>query len=250
MTIPTDYRPAPGLLRERVILVTGAGRGIGRAAALAFAGLGATVIVHGRDETRTAETYDAIVAVGAPEPARVHLDFATATETDYGAFAASIAESFGRLDGILHSAIHLEKLMAADALSEGAWQRLLKVNFLAPLLLTRAAAGLLKAAPDDSVIYTADSHCAVPGAYWSGLVAPKAALIAAMRSQAEEWTQWPGLRANAIVPGPVGSPARAFTHPGQSPAALPAPAAILPGYCFLIGPDSRGISGTVLDCQP
>ncbi len=250
MILPTDYRPAPDLLRDRVILVTGAGRGIGRAAALAFAGLGATVIVHGRDENRTADTYDAIVAAGAPEPARVHMDFATAAEPDYGALAASIDGSFGRLDGILHSAVHLEKLMAVDALSETAWQRLLKVNFLAPLLLTRACTALLKAAPDASVIHTADSHCAAPGAYWAGLVAPKAALIAAMRSQAEEWAQWPALRVNAIVPGPVGSPARAFTHPGQSPAALPAPAALLPAYCFLMGSDSRGISGTVLDCQP
>lgn len=250
MNHPSEYQAPPGLLAGRVILVTGAARGIGRAAALAFAGLGATVIVHGRDQGRTAETYDAIVAAGAPEPARVHVDFATATEADYGAFAASIDSAFGRLDGILHSAVHLEKLMTADALPEAAWLRLLRVNFLAPLLLTRACAPLLKTAADASVIYTADSHCAAPGAYWSGLVAPKAALIAAMRSQAEEWSSWPGLRVNAVVPGPVGSPARAFTHPGQSPGSLPVPATILPAYCHLIGPARRGTSGTVIDCQP
>jgi len=250
MTIPPDYRPAPGLLRERVILVTGAGRGIGRAAALAYADLGATVIVHGRDETRSADTYDAIVAAGSPEPARVHLDLATATEPQFAALAAGIEDMFGRLDGILHSAVHLEKLMAVDTLSEAAWQQVMKVNFIAPLLLTRACAKLLRKAADAAVIYTADSHCAAPGAYWSGLVAPKVALLAAMQSQAAEWTTWPSMRVNAVVPGPVASPARAFTHPGQSPASLPAVQSILPAYCFLMGPDSRGISGTVIDCQP
>jgi hypothetical protein len=70
-----------------------------------------------------------------------------------------------------------------------------------------------------------------------------------MQAQADEWAQHPSLRVNAVVPGPVASPARAFTHPGVSPATLPAVESILPAYLWLIGPASRGTSGRIVDCQ-
>jgi NAD(P)-dependent dehydrogenase (short-subunit alcohol dehydrogenase family) len=99
------------------------------------------------------------------------------------------------------------------------------------------------------VVYTSDSHVAAPTAYWAGIAAPKAALMAAMRAQADEWSRHEHLRVNAVVPGPVATPARAFTHPGASPATLPPPESILPTYLWLMGPESRGVSGQVFDCS-
>jgi NAD(P)-dependent dehydrogenase (short-subunit alcohol dehydrogenase family) len=125
----------------------------------------------------------------------------------------------------------------------------LRVNFLSPLALTRACLHLLRRVPDASVVYTSESHVDRPTAYWAPVAAPKAALLAAMQAQADEWSQWPQLRCNAIVPGPVASPARRHTHPGESPDTLPPVDTILPAYLYLIGPASSGVSGTVVRCQ-
>ena len=249
MIDPRVYATVPGLLRDRVILVTGASRGIGRAAALGFAAHGATVVLHGRDADRLAAVYDEIEAGGHPTPAAVPLDLETACPRELDALAGAIEQAVGRLDGILHSAVHLERLAQAEAIDQAAWTRLLRVNFIAPLALTRACLPMLRRAPDASVVYTSDSHVEAPSAYWAGIAAPKAALMAAMRAQADEWSQHPHLRVNAVVPGPVASPARAFTHPGAAPSSSPPPESILPTYLWLVGPGSRGVSGHVFDCS-
>jgi NAD(P)-dependent dehydrogenase (short-subunit alcohol dehydrogenase family) len=249
MTDPRTYAAPAELLRERVILVTGAGRGIGRAAALAFAAHGATVVLHGRDEDRLAAVYDEIEAAGAPKPAAVPLDFETAGAREFDALAGAIEQAVGRLDGILHSAVHLERLALTETIDLAAWTRLMRVNFTAPLALTRACLHLLRRAPDAAVIYTSDSHVGAPSAFWASVAAPKAALLETMRVQADEWAQHPNLRVNAVVPGPVASPARTFTHPGAPLASLPPPEAILPAYLWLIGPASRGVSGRIVACQ-
>lgn len=249
MIDPRTYAATPDLLRDRVILVTGAGRGIGRAAALAFAAHGATVVLHGRDTDRLAAVYDEIEANDGPAPAAVPLDFETAGPREFDELAGAIERAVGRLDGILHSAVHMERLAQAETIDQAAWTRLLRVNFTAPLALTRACLPMLRRAPDASVIYTSDSHVAAPTAYWAGIAAPKAALMSAMRAQADEWSQHAHLRINAVVPGPVASPARAFTHPGASPATLPPPESILPTYLWLMGSESRGVSGQIFDCS-
>lgn len=248
MSDTRTYVAPPELLRDRVILVTGAGRGIGRAAALAFAAHGATVVLHGRDADRLSTVYDEIEASGAPTPAAVPLDFETAGPREFDALAGAVEQAVGRLDGILHSAAHLERLAQAEAIDQAAWTRLMRVNFIAPLALTRACLSMLQRAPDASVIYTSDSHVAAPTAYWAGIAAPKAALMAAMRAQADEWSRLAHLRVNAVVPGPVASPARAFTHPGAAPETLPSPESILPTYLWLMGPASRGVSGQTFEC--
>ncbi|MCW5626696.1 MAG: SDR family NAD(P)-dependent oxidoreductase, partial [Burkholderiales bacterium] len=243
------YTPAADLLADRVILVTGAGRGLGRAAALAFARHGATVVLLGRDIDRLEAVCEEIECGGGATPAAIATDLATTTARQFDAIAGSITQAHGRLDGILHSAVRLEKLMAAEMVEIDAWTETLRVNFIAPLALTRACLPLLKRAPDAAVVYTSDSHVARPTAFWAPVAAPKSALLAAMAAQADEWSQWPHLRVNVIVPGPVGSPARAFTHPGQSPASLPQPDALMPAYLYLMGPDSRGMSGRVIPAQ-
>ena len=91
-------------LQSRVILVTGAGTGLGRASAQAFAAQGATVLLLGRTEERLNEAYDLIVEAGHPTPAVFPFDLSAADEAGFDGLANTIAQQFGRLDGILHSA--------------------------------------------------------------------------------------------------------------------------------------------------
>ena len=248
MTNIRDYKPKPDLLKGRVILVTGATRGIGRVTALTFAAYGATVVLHGRDVSALEKVYDEIQEKGHPEPAAIPLDLERAGTRDIDGLANAIEFRLGRLDGLLHNAAHFDKLSALDFQTAEEWSRTLQVNLVAPFALTQACARLLKASPDASVVFTSETHGHVPAPYWGGYAASKAGLEALMKIQAGEWENLANLRANVIIPGPVDSPLRAKTHPGELAASRRRPEQLMPAYLYLIGPDSRGISGKVFEC--
>ena len=248
MTNARDYKPKPDLLKGRVILVTGATRGIGRVAALTFAANGATVVLHGRDMSALEKVYDEIQEKGHPEPAAIPLDLERAGTRDFDGLAYAIESRLGRLDGLLHNAAHFDKLSALDFQTVEEWNRTLQVNLVAPFALTQACARLLKASPDASVLFTSETHGHVPAPYWGGYAASKAGLEALMKIQAAEWEKLANLRANVIIPGPVDSPSRAKTHPGELAASRRTPEKLMPAYLYLIGSDSRGISGKIIEC--
>ncbi|MBC7945363.1 MAG: SDR family NAD(P)-dependent oxidoreductase [Burkholderiales bacterium] len=244
-----DYTPRHDLLRDRVILVTGAGQGIGRVASLTFAKHGAQLILHGRKAPKLEKVYDEIIATGAPEPAILPLDLEKSGDAEFKSLAETIYAEFGRLDGLLHNAAHFTHLRPLANETLGDWLRLLRVNLAAPFALTRACLPLLKRAADASVILTSASHGAKPAAYGGGFAVSKNALHALLAIQAQEWELLPNLRINALVPGPVRSPQRARTHPGEAQSALPAPEQLMRCYLYLMGPDSRGVSGKNISCS-
>jgi NAD(P)-dependent dehydrogenase (short-subunit alcohol dehydrogenase family) len=247
MTDPEHYQPRADLLNERVILVTGASRGIGRVTALTFARHGATVILHGRDVERLEAVYDEIETAGNAQATILPLDLATASDRDYESMAQAIQAQLGRLDGIVHNASHFTHLGPLENERLEDWSRLMRVNLIASFALTRACTPLLRAAPDASVILTAESHGLAPAAFWGGYAVSKSGLLALNTVQAQEWENNPNLRINVVVPGKVHSPLRAQTHPGETQASRPTPESLMPLYLYLMGPDSRGVSGKVFD---
>lgn len=244
-----DYRPTADLLAGRVVLVTGASSGLGREAALALARHRATLILHGRDGARLEKLYDEIESAGAPEPMILPLDLAKASEHDFANVEQAIRAQTGRLDGILHSAVHFAQLtdLAHESLEH--WLVTLRVNSAAVHALTRALLPLLSAAPDAAVVATAEMHGLYPAAFWGAFAVSQAALRSWVTIQAQEWASRPNLRVNLLVPGPVDSPLRRRTHPGETrEARLPA-AALAPLWLYLMGADSRGISGEVFEAS-
>jgi NAD(P)-dependent dehydrogenase (short-subunit alcohol dehydrogenase family) len=248
MTEISTYKPRPDLLKGRVILVTGATRGIGRVAALTFAAHGATVVLHGRDVSALEQVYDEIQEKGHPEPAAIPLNLEHAGTRDFDGLAYAIESRLGRLDGLLHNAAYFDKLSALQLQTAEEWSRLLRVNLVAPFALTQACTRLLKASPDASVVFTSETHGHVPAPFWGGYAASKAGLEALMKIQAAEWDAEPSLRANAVIPGPVDSPSRSKTHPGEAAESRRTPEKLMPAYLFLIGPDSRGVTGQIVAC--
>src|SRR5689334_3072725 len=140
-----NYRAPRDLLKNRVILVTGAGQGIGRTAALTFADHGATVILHGRNVKKLEKVYDEIEARRSAQPAIFPLDLEKAGDSEFAAIASAIEQQLGRLDGILHNASMLGSLSPLETQTLEQWLALLRVNLVAPFALTRACLPLLKA---------------------------------------------------------------------------------------------------------
>jgi NAD(P)-dependent dehydrogenase (short-subunit alcohol dehydrogenase family) len=243
-----QYRAAPELLTDRVILVTGAGQGIGRMAAMTFAAHGATVILHGRNVGKLESVYDEIEAAGGPQATILPLDLATARDRDFENMALAIESQLKRLDGILHNASHFSHLGTLDDQRLEEWLQLMRVNLAAPFALTRACTYLLRASPDASVVFSSDTHALEPAAFWGGFAVSKSGLSALAKIQAQEWEPFSNLRINVIVPGKVDSPQRQRTHPGESRESRARPEALMPAYLYLIGPDSRGTSGQAIYC--
>ena len=244
-----DYRPDPHLLAQRVVLVTGASGGLGREAALAFAQHGATVILHGRNTTRLEKLYDEIEASGAAEPVILPLDLARAGEQDFANVEQAVRAQTGRLDGILHSAAHFTHLTELIHEPLEHWNTSLRVNSTAVHALTRALAPLLTAAPDASVVATGEMHGLHPAAFWGAFAASQGALRNWVTIQAQEWASRPNLRVNLLVPGPVDSPLRSRTHPGETRTSRLPMSALVPLWLYLMGPDSRGVSGQVFEAH-
>jgi len=236
-------------LAGRIVLVTGATGGLGRALALGCAASGATVILHGRVVRKLEALYDEILAGGHPEPSILPLDLAMAHAEDFANVASALQAQSGRLDAIVHTAVMLGSLGPIEHQAFDQWLATLRVDLLAPFGLTRALLPLLRAAPDASVVFTLDTRGQEPKAYWGGYAVAKAGLSALLRILADEWENVPNLRVNGVVPGPIRSPLRAQTHPGDDVTRLPPPEAFVPLYLRLIAGQSKAESGGVLDAQ-
>jgi NAD(P)-dependent dehydrogenase (short-subunit alcohol dehydrogenase family) len=236
-------------LAGRAILITGAAGGLGRALSLACASRGATLVLHGRVVRKLEALYDDIVAAGNPEPTLLPLDFATATRADFDNVAGAVRAQLGRLDGIVHTASFLGSLGPIEHQDPDAWRTAFAVNVTAALALTRAVAPLLAAAPDASVVFTLDARGVDPRAFWGGYAASKAALAALAATLADEWETRANQRVNAVVPGPIRSPLRARTHPGEDRETLRPPEALVPLYLHLLAGQAKAESGVRVDAQ-
>ncbi len=233
----------------RAILVTGATGGLGRAIALACAARGATVVLHGRVVRKLEALYDEIVAAGGPQPTILPLDLAKATSDDFSSVARAIERQLGRLEGLVHTAAFLGSLGPIEHQAFDAWQTALRVNVAAAMALTRSTLPLLGAAPDAAIVFTLDSRGDDPRAFWGAYAASKAALAALAATLADELETRANLRVNAVVPGPIRSPLRMRTHPGEDRDALPPPEALAPLYLQLIAAQPKAESGVRIDAR-
>jgi NAD(P)-dependent dehydrogenase (short-subunit alcohol dehydrogenase family) len=246
-TIPADYSPPADLLAGRVVLVTGAGQGLGRAVALTAAASGATVALLGRKQEKLEATYDAIAEAQGAEPALVPLNLATAGSAEFDSLYQVVAGNLGRLDAIVHCASHFVPLGPLENQTVEQWMTLLKVNLAAPFALTRACLPLLRAAPDPAIVFTGETHGVHPLAYWGGFAVSKAGLSTLVDIWSQELEHAGKPRMCVFVPGPISSPQRAASHPGESREKLRTPEDAARAVLYLLGPRGREFAGRTVE---
>ena len=242
----TDWRPSRDLLNDRIILLTGAASGIGRAVATDMAAHGATLVMLDRDVRGLEQLYDSIVAAGHAEPALYPLDLQGAKPDDYTQLATTLDSEFGRLDGLVHNAAQLGALVPFANFDHEMWFETLQTNLNAPYLLTTACLGLLNESTDASILFNADIVGRHGKAYWGAYAVSKAGQEAFMQVLADELESNTAIRVNSLDPGPVRTGLRRIAYPAENNDTLHAPEDVTRPFLFLASADSRGITGQQL----
>jgi len=244
------YQAPANCLAGKIILVTGAGSGIGRVAALTYAQHGATVLLLGRTTSKLEEVYDEIEALGAPQPAMLPLNLASASYTEMQQLENLINKEFGHLDGILHNAGILGELTPLEMYDVDTFAKVMQVNFTAVFMLTQALLPLIKASANGSVVFTSSTVGTHPRAFWGAYALSKQGVEGMSDIFTQETQATTNLRFNCINPGGTRSNMRAHAFPGENPMSLKTPEDIMPGYLCLMADDSIGVRGKVVALQP
>ena len=244
-----DYQYPNDILRDRIILITGASDGIGRALAVHAAELGAQVILHGRSVEKLEQVYDEIEAIeGAPRPSIAVMDLATANSDAYQSLAESLEAEFGRLDGLVHNAGILGDRFSIEQYDAKQWQQVMHVNVTAAFALTQVCLPMLHKSEDASIIFTSSGVGRQGRAYWGAYAVSKFATEGLSQVLAAEHEHG-DLRVNCVNPGGTRTKMRLAAFPAEDRDLLKRPDEILPTYIYLLGPDSRGTTGQSLDAQ-
>jgi len=248
-TDPRSYQYADDLLRDRIILITGATDGIGRALALHAAHLGAQVVLHGRNVNKLEKVYDELEAIeGAPRPSIAVVDLASANSESYISLASSIEQEFGRLDGLVLNASILGERYSIEQYDAVLWQRVMHVNVTSAFAMTQVLLPLLHKSDDASVIFTSSGVGRTGKAFWGAYAVSKFATEGLSQVLADENRQ-SNLRSNCINPGATRTGMRLAAYPAEDRDKLKRPEDILAPYIYLLGPDSKGVTGQSIDAQ-
>jgi len=242
------YAPPLDRLKERVILVTGATAGIGRAVAADLMRHGATVILHGRNERKLEQVYQAMKGLGA-EPSCAALDLERAQGDDYQQLVESIEARYGRLDGLLHNAAILGDRSPIEHYDIATWQRVIHLNLNTTFILTRCLLPLLRRSDSGSIVFTTSTVGHIGKAYWGAYAASKFGVEGLAQVLADELENTE-IRVNYINPGATRTGMRRKAYPAEDPATVTDPASITAPYLFVLGPDGRELHGQYLECQP
>ena len=246
---PRTYTYDDNILADRIVLITGASDGIGRALALHAAGLGAQVILHGRNVAKLEKVYDEVEAIdGAPRPSIAVVDLESANSESYSSLAQSVDAEFGRLDGLVLNASILGDRFSVDQYDAVMWQKVMHVNVTSVFAMTQVLLPLLQQAEDPSVIFTSSGVGRKGRAFWGAYAVSKFAVEGLSQVLADEHRHGK-LRANCINPGATRTGMRLAAYPAEDRDQLKRPEDILATYVFLLGPDSKGVTGESFDAQ-
>ncbi|WLP94690.1 YciK family oxidoreductase [Psychrobacter sp. M13] len=237
-------------LQGKTILVTGAGAGIGRVAALSYASYGATVLLLGRTSSKLEAVYDEIESSGGKQPAILPMDLEKASYAEMQQLEGLINKEFGQLDGILNNAGILGEMTPLEMYDVDTFTKVMQVNFTATFMLTQALLPLLKDAANGSIVFTSSTVGTHPRAFWGAYALSKQGVEGMSDIFTQETQNTTNLRFNCINPGGTRTNMRAHAFPGESPMSLKTPEDIMAGYICLMSDDSIGVRGQVVALQP
>ena len=247
------FVPPDDLFRDKTILVTGAGDGIGATLARTLAQLGAHVVLLGRTRQKLEVVFDWIEANTATKPVIVPCDLAELEPESTQALHDAIAETYGVLHGLVHNASILGPHLPIAHYPADEWLNVMQVNANAPFLLTQGLYPLLDQADEAVVLFVSSSVGREGRAYWGAYSASKFALEGLAQILADETEQAGTLSVYSVNPGGTRTAMRRAAYPGEDPQSVPDPIEHMDLFTYLLGGSRHGealpVTGTQLDAR-
>lgn len=247
ISLDSSYKPRADLLEGRTILITGAGDGIGKQLALAAAAHGANLVLLGRTQAKLEAVYDQIESSTQSKPIICPVDLETLDDEQAKEIAEAIQAEFGALDGLVHNAAILGQRTPIQSYSTATWQSVMQVNVNAGFILSKALIPLMSESADARILFTSSGVGRTGIAYWGAYSVSKFAVEGLAQLLADELTETTNIRVNAVNPGGTRTSMRATAFPAENPAGVKPAEDLMPGYLYLLGPDSKEISGQSID---
>ena len=244
-----DFQAPMDMLKDKVVMITGAGAGIGRALALECARLGATVVLLGRTIEKLELVYDEIEKQGYPRPAILPLNLLTASKQEYAQIADIVEKELGCLDALIHCAAQLGELTMLSQYPLDTFENVIKINMTAGFALTQAMMPLLDVAPSGRVIFTTSSVGRKGRAHWGAYAISKFAVEGLVQTLADELENTSRIRVNAINPGATRTNMRASAYPAEDPAKVCPPEKVAEAYLYLLSDEGQCHHGESLNAQ-
>ena len=226
-------------MNDKVILITGASDGIGKATAIECARQGATVIIHGKTTPKLELLYDEIMQAGYTEPAIYPLDLEKITPQDCETLNDVITDEFGKLDGLFNNAGWLGAAMPMQQYDLKLWYQVMQINLNAAFMLTKTCLPLLNQEDPSSIVFTLDDKNT---AYWGAYGVSKAGLRSMMEILADE-VENTSINVKGLMPGNVRTKLRTRAFPAEDPTGLTSPKEVARAAAFLLSEKSHNIDG-------
>jgi NAD(P)-dependent dehydrogenase (short-subunit alcohol dehydrogenase family) len=226
-------------MNDKVILITGASDGIGKATAKECARQGATVIIHGKTTPKLELLYDEILQAGYTEPVIYPLDLEKITPEDCETLNDVIGNEFGKLDGLFNNAGWLGASTPIQQYNMKLWYQVMQINLNAAFMLTQACLPLLNNEEPSSIVFTLDEKNT---AYWGAYGVSKAGLRSLMEILADE-VENTSINVKGLLPGNVKTNFRTRAFPAEDPSTLESPDEVARAAAFLLSEDSNIIGG-------
>ena len=249
MTLPKDYKAQQNALKEKVILVSGGGSGIGKSAGLIFAEHGADLILVGKNPAHLESAYQEFLDKNLKPPLLHVMDLEKSNENDFQEINAVIEQVSGKLDGLLNNAGILGDKTPLENYKIDVWKKVFDINVHASFLLTKSLLPVLKTAVNSSIIFTSSGVGKRGKAYWGAYSLTKFATESMMQIFSEELENTSNVRVNSIDPGRVRTKMRAAAYPAEDPLSLVDAKDIMNAYLYLMSNDSLETKGESISAQ-
>jgi NAD(P)-dependent dehydrogenase (short-subunit alcohol dehydrogenase family) len=231
------------VLRDKVVVITGASRGLGKALVLACAKEGAVLVVNSRNEDSLRPVAEEAEEVGA-EVLVIPGDVSVGTEVEN--LADETIQRFGRVDVLVNNAGLLGPRVPIEEYPEDEWRRVLDANLTAPFLLSKA---VIPHMPEGGSIINVTSGVSVEGrAEWGAYSVSKFGVEGLTQILAAELEDH-GIRVNSVDPGGMRTEMRAAAYPDEDPTTRITPEENTTVFLYLASDESRGVTGERFKAQ-
>jgi|TARA_B100000768_G_scaffold168167_1_gene172837 NAD(P)-dependent dehydrogenase (short-subunit alcohol dehydrogenase family) len=226
-------------MKNKVILITGANKGIGKTLSLEFSKMGVNIVLLGRNEESLDSVYDEIITTTSTKPLIIKCDLSNIDINSAKQISDEIMGVYGRLDGVIFNAAKLGKMSTIEDYEEDIWKEVFNINLHSAFIISKEILPALKAAPNGRIIFTSSGVAEVGKAFWGAYSASKFAVKGLAEILRDELDTTSNVKVFNYDPGKTRTSMRALAYPAENPQDLKEPKALFNDYLWFFSDESQ-----------